>query len=393
MHKNRNFEPGLFDAYPPRFLSMHVVIAALGFWLASPSASAQMYESSFVVWQGFQHRWTYNHPPARIGDYIEWFKCKGDGCAARLKHSSASAKRPDATGFRSFYSVVSANGVTALPGLLAFELRGKNGQIVNAEHTVKVPLPPEARGADKYVVLLSGFDLTCREKPDQIERFSISVGDGFYSRSDSSMNFDVSVFARFDCKSGECGTRNRSYDYQLTISYLALAADDAAMHSRGLSINRAYFWDRKFETQNTPPRQTFVGDTTKYYTAALVAFKRITFILSRPQNVLEWNMALMGGKYEKGKYTVTPDLFFKQWSKTMKKRSASLKHSRWTKKKAGLAEISADLTLLEFTEGCVENGTVNGRMRWTAKNRDPDADEALYRKGLTLKLKCQKSKP
>jgi hypothetical protein len=165
------------------------------------------------------------------------------------------------------------------------------------------------------------------------------------------------------------------------------------MHSRGLSINKAYFWDRKFEIQNTPPRQTFVGDTTKYYTAALSAFKRITFILSRPQNVLEWNMALMGSKYEKGKYTVTPDLFFKQWSKTMKKRSASMKHSRTAKKKSGLAEISADLVLLEFSEGCVESGTVNGRMRWSAKNRSPDSDEALYRKGLTLKLKCQKPKP
>ncbi|MDW8335235.1 MAG: hypothetical protein RMM53_13555, partial [Bacteroidia bacterium] len=136
--------------------------------------------------------------------------------------------------------------------------------------------------------------------------------------------------------------------------------------------------------------QTFVGDTTKYYTAAIAAFKRITFILSRPQHVLEWNMALTAGKYDKGRYTVTPDLFFKQWSRAMKKRSASMKHSRSAKRRSGLAEISADLALLEFADGCVESAALNGRMRWTAKNRSPESDEAVYRKGLTLRLKCQK---
>jgi hypothetical protein len=288
---------------------------------------------------------------------------------------------------------VSANGASALPGLTAFELRGKHGQIANAEQTVKLPLPPDLRGADKYVVLLSGFDLTCLEKPDQIERFSISVGDGYYSRSDTSVSFDISTFARFDCKGGDCdGISNRGYRYRLLVSYLVIAADDEAVHSRGLSIHRSYFWDRKFETQNNPPRQTFVGDTTKYYLAGLAAFKRITFILNRPSHVLEWNMALLAGKYEKGKYTVTPDLFFKQWTRTMKKRSASLKHSRWAKRKSGLAEISADLALLEFAEACIEPGVVNGRMRWTAKNKSPDSDEAVYRKGLTLRLKCQKIK-
>jgi len=52
-------------------------------------------DAPLVLWQGFHHRWTYNHRLNRHGDWVEHLERDGDRVAARVNHSAASGSGAD----------------------------------------------------------------------------------------------------------------------------------------------------------------------------------------------------------------------------------------------------------------------------------------------------------
>jgi hypothetical protein len=71
------------------------------------------------------------------------------------------------------------------------------------------------------------------------------------------------------------------------------------------------------------------------------------------------------------------DLYFKEWIFDMKRGSAYPPHSKFSKRKSGWAQQSAQLRFLQCKAAQIEHGQQKGTMFWRARNAPPTAPEAL----------------
>lgn len=347
-----------------------VLLFVLALTSISGRAYAQEYEESALIWRGFHQRWTYNHRLARLGSAVESPTTTGKLTQGKVIHTAASGKGADRADFTDFFSAVAANGVRFRSGSVTLTLEGKEGEERSAEQSVSLTADSLIRNQKDYLVVLNGFDIYSEQKADKLLKYSIGVSDGFYDPAEKNIKFDVYAALNVDCNSFECNLFRKTYKYTVQINYLLVAGDDA-YKARKATLNRKYYWDKRIELDENAPRQVFKGDSTKTYTAGLAAFKAISVELDEPHWFVEWHTALEPCKYnaKTGTFSVSPDVFFKQWRRRMKRYSYSRKHSRWAKRKAGLAILSTQLAFIQFKDGCVKNYERRGTIRWEGKNQ------------------------
>ena len=115
--------------------------------------------SAAVIWQGFQHRWSYNHRINRLGSYVEHTALSGSSCQADLVHTAASGTGPDTATCTDFFAKVQADDIWFQTGSVLIRIKTQEEALGLIEELVPVDLAPELAGKDNYEVFLNGFDL------------------------------------------------------------------------------------------------------------------------------------------------------------------------------------------------------------------------------------------
>lgn len=160
--------------------------------------------SATVLWQGFRHRWQYNHRVNRLGSYVEHTSRSGDTCTANVVHTAASGTGPDRARFAVTYTKIRARGVGFQSGVCEIPLETTEETLQPLDKLVEVELGPALVGKENYVVLLNGFDLVADREADKLMTLALETSAPEVDGSRARLSFHLRGGFRVDCSSPEC---------------------------------------------------------------------------------------------------------------------------------------------------------------------------------------------
>lgn len=161
---------------------------------------------SAVIWQGYQHRWEYNHRVNRFGSYVRQ-RLRQDGTAGTVVgHTAASGTGNDTAHFCEYATEIrSAEGVAFQPGSGETVVECQRGDITPFVIRVDdLDLSPELQGRDRYTVVLNGFDLYALQHSEKIVTFDVDVTEPLIYAGGTKARFYIVGHLCFDCRSPEC---------------------------------------------------------------------------------------------------------------------------------------------------------------------------------------------
>jgi len=161
-------------------------------------------ESNMVIWQGFHHRWEYNHRVNRFGSYVDYRRDRDNVLKAFAGHTAASGTGADVAHFSEFVTGVDATGVVFQPAYGETLVECLRGATTPYRIKVELDLAPELVGKDNYTVVLNGFDLYADAHSAKIVSFDLEITDPTLYAQGTKMRFNILGSLCFDCRSPEC---------------------------------------------------------------------------------------------------------------------------------------------------------------------------------------------
>lgn len=195
-------------------------------------------QQSVLIWQGFKHRWTYNHRIARIGSYIRHEKTIRGGVPKRVGlrglvmriigkkptplntptrglqaivgHTGASGWGPDILKYTDLYAHVrGAEDVWFQPEHLEIpRIYCQLRDLTVIDEQFEVVLHEDLHGLACYDVFLNGFDLESRHIDGKLMDFRLEVTaentPHKNQNNEVALNVTLRGGFRFDCRSLEC---------------------------------------------------------------------------------------------------------------------------------------------------------------------------------------------
>ena len=350
-----------------------VLAASLGLGIPDPAPRFPVEASErAVVWNGFDQAWTYNHRLSRLGNYVGGVRCDGLACVADAVRAAATGSGSDRATFRSQVTSVTAAGVGFLQGATRFRVHDERGEgaTVHLSRTQSVPARGLLADRDQLHVLLGGFDMRAVADPDKLARLSMAVSDPRYDAADDVIRFDVGLTVRLDCDSAECDAFDRSVDYDVSVVWTLLAADDeVAVTNRSSAVD--YAWGNARRSPELDPAQfverASLAGAPDLFQSAFVAFRSLSVDLDDDHHVQAWSTAIRPGAYDplSGSHVFELAMLFKQWNALSRARLLSFSER-------GDASISCDLALVQLRGGTVVPQELSGELGWRAKGGPAD---------------------
>ena len=389
--------------------------------------------SAAVIWQGFQHRWGYNHRINRLGSYVEHTALSGNACQADVVHTAASGTGPDTANCIDFFTRIRADNVWFQTGSVAIKIRTREEALGLIEELVPVDLAPELAGKDHYEVFLNGFDLISDDDADKLNSFALSVGKFAMDGARTALDVLIAGYLIVDCDTLECdwdviagsadsldqaisalettsasramepardltdyaditplfadlernlaGLPSTSVSYTLTVHYVVVAGNAGDLHTTETEpVENYYSWDGRNEIHQDSQGTLSVTvpvDTGDQYEGGALAFKHFFTALERKQSWLKLDKALhllewniAIQKITAGTGAVTAELGL-----FFKNWSRGMIFARplWSLgalRHAGRARIGARLVHLQFKSADINQHTyVPHKIEWPGKNR------------------------
>lgn len=353
--------------------SIHIVTISIALVLLHIDVLAQVSHKA-VLWQGFSHKWTYNHRCNRLGDYVQW----NNGNPQHV-HTSATGTGPDSTTYTSNFSLVEANDIWFTEGNIDLTLSGSERKLLIQNTTIVIPLIDELKAQNKFVVYLNGYDLSANTAADKIQFFRIQIKDDDAVIKNDTLYCPASVALVLNCQSLECPEFKTAYTYNLKMFWLLAAwKDDKAYFSDELVSNQ-YSWTEKEEI--FPSRQVahIKGRPEPSHANAAVGIRAFSITLSEALWLLQLSTIIhpSGAVAANGTAAVESELFYKEWSAEMRKSSIAPTDSRFAFKRKGWAVLDIEPMMVQFKTGSVNHRSISGTMFWTGKNAKPHTPEAM----------------
>jgi hypothetical protein len=157
-----------------------------------------------VLWQGFSHRWQYNHRANRIGSYVEHTLATESSYEIDAVHTAASGTGPDRAEFVDPYTMAQAQGVGFQAGTCEVALLTTEEQLTSFRLLNRVELEPALAGKDTYAVVLNGFDLIAEGDAKKLMTLVLGVSDPELDEGRTALPFGVYGAFRVDCSTPEC---------------------------------------------------------------------------------------------------------------------------------------------------------------------------------------------
>lgn len=347
--------------------------------------------STGAIWQGFKHRWEYNHRLNRFGSYVG-----PDGPGLVVGHAAASGSGPDTAHFEEHYTVVRSPGVRFEVGSVPVDVEGSEATRIEfhepATHRLDAPLDED----ETAWVVLNGFDLTAQADADKLAHLDVAVSGPTVAEDRDAVSFAVEGSFEAACRTPECNTGEDEVDYDLDVYYLLVRGDgDALSIADGDRVTNEYEWDvgghdEEIHASDYSP-VTATVDGVPAGPASTLAFESFSIdveqrerdgvghpALARAEAVhlLEWNTAIGDLDRRDDRLAGDVHLFFKNWTRGMK--GVHPPQSRFALKDAGRARFEASLTLLRFDDPERHDADRRaGTLDWEGNEADPDTPDAV----------------
>ena len=295
-------------------------------------------ENQALIWQGFTHRWGYNHRLNRLGDWVsgKTLSCEGGVCEGKAKHTGASGSGPDDLDWTSYSTFVSTRSAEFEHQFVDLKLATLEGlPIVDSQEVVVETDEPNS------VAILRGFDIVspAATDADKLWLFSVGVVNEWYDAANGEFHFTVATSGSFDCDSAECqgeglfnGPPDALFDYDVRVytTVVSGSAGEFAFTPSPTTEIEAYDWedyqtgalglslDPTNEEDKAPHEDAMsvAGVGSNQYPSAALGFQRLSVLLEDDVHLLELDMSIDPDWYNpaNGVYEADRTLFFKQWN-------------------------------------------------------------------------------
>ncbi len=300
-------------------------ILVLLFWGGSAMAQSPVSDTA-IVWQGFEHYWTYNHRWNRMGDYYLQQPEKTVNI-----HSSATGTGPDIGRYTSHYLKISTPDLWYHSDTVSLSLKGKEKQQIVNGKWVEIPIPDFDKEMS-FTAFLNGFDMKANVNADKLEFFSLEI-DSIVLKP--SVRIHIKAAIDFNCQTLECPWFNNGVNYNLTVSYMVLASPK--LESKELKINKSFSWDKK-----TTPTEISVPIIGYDSLTEFMVFSKIELSLSKA-----FHFAAIGFSLNNQNVKLT----YLNWLPNMKKESAFPKYSKFAFGESGSGHFNVSLRKITLNSG------------------------------------------
>ena len=385
-----------------------------------------------ALWQGFHHRWTYNHRLNRLGSWIEHVSREGHTVTARATHAAASGSGEDHADWESFYSVVQAEGVWFHHIEVPIVIDGREASDQTFVREIRSVLPAGMINRDVYTVLLNGFDLVADGDADKLASFHLFVTPAEWQADRRELVFQVAGGLNVDCDSAECDgypdlgvffaalaaswatglnplagaalallpTLLQKLDvstrYLLKVRVLIVAGDAETLHVTRGSGSRSYDWDTTTAIQRRDvgiDRTTISGDARGRWVDSVLGVSQISLDVTRQRGLfrpdtamhfLQWDAAVRPIERTPTQCTADLHVFFRNWKEEESPYMSGLETTLLTHRDAGSASVTMGVQLLQFGGACtVLEDSRAGQIHWEGGNASAASPAAVQARTFT----------
>lgn len=352
------------------------------------------------LWNGFRHRWTYNHRLNRMGDYLTGLDCEEieanelprSHCRSTLVHTGASGTGADTLSFTSQFAEIVAPEASFQTVRIKMRFDGREEREIRIDRHITISPGENLERRADYTVLLNGFDVYtegARAKAKKVKRFRVWVGDDVVESDAGELTFDAGAVMDMNCDSFECKQQSNRVRYTMEVRFLVIG-HDGTVTVTPKQFETNYSWSRKTELNESDVpingRTNVIQGAKSGFESAVAGFREIDFDLSRKGRYKDhwyvgWTNAIRKFEYDasEGRAEFDLRLMFKEWNARSKKKLTSLARK-------GEATLRANLALLQFERARIQPRVTDGELTWPGKNRSPIDGAAEWRKRLTVEF-------
>ncbi|MFN8283213.1 MAG: hypothetical protein U0U67_08345 [Chitinophagales bacterium] len=339
-------------------------------------------QTTFVVWQGFEHRWTYNHRLNRLGDYVSQ-SSDSTNTNAEITHASATGLGKDSAYFTSRYAIVESNAISFFAGKETFELKGNEGQKIELKKNILFTPNKNLQQKDIYTSILNGFDIVSVDDADKPQSLQIDISEPIYDTHANKIHFTITAALNVDCKSLECPFFNNTFNYQLDVHYLILGGNKNELDTQTISYENKLKWNTKAEIKPILYNKSIPINSD--FKNGFLAYKSISIALDQEHHYLAYENSIQSTTIKNNQVNLSMYLFFSNWSSAMKHSVASGGQALFSNKKSGWCILSGHLYFIQFNNGVVTYHSRNGSQFWIGKNKSALDNTAKSTKTILLK--------
>jgi len=329
-------------------------------------------QQPLIVWQGFEHSWTYNHRLNRLGD---WVYQDTQNATYISGHSGATGLGPDSAYYKSHIAWLADPMISGgyLTGSLS--LKGKEKKMINTFGWLPLPKGAQIEADNQYQAVLNGFDLVCLGKADKPQHLALQLGPPQWVDSLQAWAVPVEASAVFNCQSLECEVFVNQVDYKLNV-YVLLMRMPLNYATLELQVAGNQDFDKKPEPDGCFTSCSYLQDPKLSITPTpvpkILAILAFDFELDKAH----WFSSL--GLVVEHKESGSPlTMMYAQSQVEPKSETAFPKYARLSTRKKGSYSLTASLIQIAAPQLRTATQDAAGTLLWPCKNGSPLHPDAV----------------
>lgn len=345
-----------------------------------------------VVWQGFQHHWSYNHRLARLGDFVSVTSDSDTTTLTRHFHTAATGLGEDVGEYTSYYTFARMQNIEVIQDKISFSLSGERGETAVDTQSVRIPLKSKITSSARMTAFINGFDLYSTQSAFKIVSLQMEIVNIVADSTSQNVMITLRSALSMNCRSIECKKFDTRYNYKIDINVAGLVARDANMAVNMHRFTEQYQWNKSQELR-VPIRTYFIiGKINPTFDHAFLAFRRLSVRLDQEHWFIDWNTYLSPLQYSAniGSYQFKLGLMIREWKKGMRFKSVQPAESIFAMRGSGSANLSTDIELIQFKSGCSVQDSISGEIEWLRKEKH-NAQKAINARQVLWDKDCYKA--
>jgi hypothetical protein len=330
------------------------------------------YNEAFL-WQGFKHKWSYNHRASRLGNFVEH-----EGKDHYAVHTSATGIGNDSTFFTTYYTKISSPKLYFKETTIKIAVYGKEGDLLHKIEEVNLPVEPWMQGKQNYRAFINGFEIRSLLMADQIQLLGFNVENPTYSAETKELKYKASLNISTNCRTVECPVLSNQTAYELTLHVLIMAYDGQDAKTVDAYFSKQYTWDQQIEVSDLGESKSIQGQSGQY-TKATAGIRGLQINLDMEHWIKEIDNYITPLQYnpKSGELQLQSNQLFVEWKKGMERFAVEPRKAMFAKRGSGFAILNLFPMMIQFEEGALERKTVTGSSYWKGWNIDNDSENAV----------------
>ena len=334
--------------------------------------SLKPYNKAYL-WQGFKHKWSYNHRVNRLGNYITY-----DKDTAFCVHTAASGLGADSAYFTSFFTNIESPNLVFKETFIKISVYGKEGDLLNKIEEVSISAPIWFQKKANYRAFINGFEIRSLLTSDQLQLLSFHVEDPTYSDETKQVKFKASMNLSTNCRTVECPIFSNQTAYELILHVLMVGFEEDEAQTVDAYFTKDYVWDKTIEVSDLSTTKIIQGQS-KSYPLVTAGIKGISWVLDSEHWVKEIQNYITPLNYNSltGELELQANQIFVEWTKGMERFAVEPKKAMFAKRNSGFAIMQLFPSILQFKNGSTHIRRVSGSSWWRGWNKSSNSDGAI----------------